>query len=139
MKIKDRDTFAGVDELGSAVETLGIERVSPIARSRMRIFDNFTTWLACNLVMPTLATGSLAIGVFGLGLWDSIAVIVVFKALGISPVAFSTLLLSAGENDARRDDERSTQPLLSFPLVLAKLLSFLCDVSSRNKFVSCIL
>lgn len=92
MKSIDRDTFKGVDEPGSAVETLGIERVSPIARSHVRIFDNFTTWLACNLVMPTLATGSLAVGVFGLGLWDSIATIVVFNALGILPVAFFSTL-----------------------------------------------
>lgn len=72
----------------SEIEAQGIERVPPHARSHVRIFDNFTMWLSANLVLSTIALGSLAINVFSLGLWDSIAVIVIFNALGVLPVAF---------------------------------------------------
>lgn len=93
MKFTKQDVIGQrVDDRESAVEIRGIERVPPTARSHVRIFDNFTTWLACNMVMPTLATGTLAISVFGLGLWDSIAAIVVFNALGVLPVAFFSTL-----------------------------------------------
>ena len=74
------------------VETHGIERVSPKVRVHTRIRDNFTMWLSANLVLSTVSLGGLAIPVFGLGFWDSVAVIVIFNALGVLPVAyFSTL------------------------------------------------
>jgi NCS1 nucleoside transporter family len=70
------------------VETQGIERVSPAARTHVRIFDNFTIWFSANLAIPTVALGALAIPVFGLGVWDSVAAIVLFNLLGSLPVAF---------------------------------------------------
>ena len=74
------------------VETHGIERVSPKVRVHTRIRDNFTMWLSANLVLSTVSLGGLALPVFGLGFWDSVAVIVIFNALGVLPVAyFSTL------------------------------------------------
>jgi NCS1 nucleoside transporter family len=74
------------------IETHGIERVSPKARTHVRIFDNFTMWLSANLVISTIALGALASQVFFLGFWDGLAAIIVFNALGVLPVAiFSTL------------------------------------------------
>lgn len=74
------------------IETHGIERVSPQTRTHVRIFDNFTMWLAANLVISTIALGALATQVFFLGFWDGLAVIIIFNALGVLPVAiFSTL------------------------------------------------
>lgn len=74
------------------IEAQGIERVSPQSRSHVQIFDNFTMWLAANLVLSTIALGALAINIFGLGLWDSIGVIVIFNLLGVLPVAFFSTL-----------------------------------------------
>ena len=74
------------------IETHGIERVSPTTRADVRIFDNFTMWLAANLVISTVALGALAIPIFGLGFWDSVAVIIVFNILGTLPVAFFSTL-----------------------------------------------
>ncbi len=74
------------------IETRGIERVSPAARTHVRIVDNFTMWLSANLVISTVALGALARPVFGLGFWDSMAAIVVFNALGVFPVAFFSTL-----------------------------------------------
>jgi NCS1 nucleoside transporter family len=74
------------------IETHGIERVSPKARTHVRIFDNFTMWLSANLVISTIALGALASQVFFLGFWDGLAAVIVFNALGVLPVAiFSTL------------------------------------------------
>src|SRR5256714_1052734 len=74
------------------IETHGIERVSPKTRTHVRIFDNFTMWLSANLVISTIALGALAPQVFKLGFWDGLAVILIFNALGVLPVAiFSTL------------------------------------------------
>src|ERR671932_661004 len=74
------------------LERHGIERVAPKARVHMRIRDNFTMWLSANLVLSTVSLGALAIPIFALGFWDSVAVIVIFNALGVLPVAvFSTL------------------------------------------------
>ncbi len=81
-----------IPELGSGIETHGIERVSPATRSHVRIFDNFTMWLSANLVLSTVVLGAIAIPVFGLGFWDSIAVIIIFNALGVLPVAFFSTL-----------------------------------------------
>src|SRR5579875_3941815 len=74
------------------IETRGIERVSPKERTHVRIFDNFTMWLSANLVISTVALGALAIPVFGLGFWDSIAAIIIFNVLGVLPVAFFSTL-----------------------------------------------
>lgn len=75
-----------------AIETRGIERVSPEERYHVRIFDNFTLWLSANLVISTVALGSLAINVFKLGFWDGWAAIIIFNALGVLPVAFFSTL-----------------------------------------------
>ncbi len=74
------------------LETHGIERVSPSTRAHIRIFDNFTMWLSANLVISTVALGALATTVFSLGFWDSLAIILVFNALGVLPVAFFSTL-----------------------------------------------
>jgi NCS1 nucleoside transporter family len=83
---------AVIPELEKGIETHGIERVSPKTRSHVRIFDNFTMWLSANLVISTVALGALAIPVFGLGFWDSVAVIIVFNIIGVLPVAFFSTL-----------------------------------------------
>ncbi|GER86589.1 cytosine permease [Dictyobacter vulcani] len=74
------------------IETHGIERVSPQARTHVRIIDNFTMWLSANLVLSTVALGALAIPLFKLGFWQGIAIIVVFNLLGVLPVAFFSTL-----------------------------------------------
>ncbi len=74
------------------IETHGIERVSPTTRTHVRIFDNFTMWLSANLVLSTFALGTLAIPVFKLGFWDSVAVIIIFNVLGVLPPAFFSTL-----------------------------------------------
>ena len=84
------DTVAIPEERG--IETHGIERVSPKTRTHVRILDNFTMWLSANLVISTVVLGALATNVFQLGFWDSIAVIILFNALGILPVAFFSTL-----------------------------------------------
>ena len=84
------DTVAIPEERG--LETHGIERVSPATRTHVRIFDNFTMWLGANLVISTIALGTLANFAFGLGFWDSVASIVFFNALGVLPVAFFSTL-----------------------------------------------
>jgi NCS1 nucleoside transporter family len=83
------DVVAIPEERG--IETHGIERVSPETRTHVRIFDNFTMWLAANLVISTIALGTLA-DFFGLGFWGNIAAIVIFNALGVLPVAFFSTL-----------------------------------------------
>jgi NCS1 nucleoside transporter family len=84
------DTVAIPEEEG--IETHGIERVSPTTRTHVRILDNFTMWLGANLVISTIALGTLANFAFGLGFWDSVASIVLFNALGVLPVAFFSTL-----------------------------------------------
>jgi NCS1 nucleoside transporter family len=84
------DVVAIPEEKG--LETHGIERVSPATRTHVRIFDNFTMWLSANLVISTVALGALAIPIFQLGFWDAFAVIVIFNALGVLPVAFFSTL-----------------------------------------------
>src|SRR5256712_10904824 len=77
----------------SGIETHGIERVSPKTRTHVRIFDNFTMWLSANLVISTLALGTLATAPFiGLGFWDGFLAIIIFNALGVLPVAFFSTL-----------------------------------------------
>jgi NCS1 nucleoside transporter family len=84
------DTVAIPEEHG--VEVHGIERVSPTTRTHVRILDNFTMWLSANLVISTVGLGALAIPIFGLGFWDSLAIIIVFNLLGVLPVAFFSTL-----------------------------------------------
>src|SRR5438270_13093228 len=75
-----------------SIETQGIERVSPKTRTHVRISDNFTIWFSANLVISTVALGALAIPIFGLGFWDSVAAIMLFNILGSLPLAcFSTI------------------------------------------------
>src|SRR5205085_9436228 len=74
------------------VETHGIERVSPETRTHVRIIDNFTMWLSANLVISTIGLGALAVPIFSLGFWDSVAVIIIFNVLGVLPVAFFSTL-----------------------------------------------
>src|SRR6266700_6409889 len=81
-----------IPELEKGIEIHGIERVSPKTRAHVRIFDNFTMWLSANLVISTVALGALAIPAFGLGFWDSVAVIIIFYVLGVLPVAFFSTL-----------------------------------------------
>jgi NCS1 nucleoside transporter family len=81
-----------IPQLEKGIETHGIERVSPATRAHVRIFDNFTMWLSANLVISTVALGSLAGVIFGLGFWDSLAIIIIFNALGTLPVAFFSTL-----------------------------------------------
>ncbi len=84
------DTVAIPEEQG--IEIHGIERVSPATRTHVRIFDNFTMWLSANLVISTIALGAIANLAFGLGFWDGLAVIIIFNALGVLPVAFFSTL-----------------------------------------------
>jgi NCS1 nucleoside transporter family len=81
-----------IPQLEKGIETHGIERVSPATRAHVRIFDNFTMWLSANLVISTVALGSLASVIFRLGFWDSLAIIIIFNALGVLPVAFFSTL-----------------------------------------------
>src|SRR5437667_9731171 len=74
------------------LETHGIERVSPKTRTHVRVIDNFTMWLSANLVISTIGLGALAVPLFSLGFWDSVAVIIIFNALGVLPVAFFSTL-----------------------------------------------
>ncbi|TME67475.1 MAG: hypothetical protein E6I59_00465, partial [Chloroflexi bacterium] len=74
------------------IETHGIERVSPKTRTHVRVIDNFTMWLSANLVISTIGLGALAVPIFSLGFWDSVAVIIIFNALGVLPVAFFSTL-----------------------------------------------
>src|SRR5260370_1842466 len=84
------DTVLIPEEQG--VERHGIERVSPKTRTHVRVFDNFTMWLSANLVISTIALGAIANLAFGLGFWDGLAVIIIFNALGVLPVAFFSTL-----------------------------------------------
>jgi len=84
------DTVLIPEEQG--VEQHGIERVSPKTRTHVRVFDNFTMWLSANLVISTIALGAIANLAFGLGFWDGLAVIIIFNALGVLPVAFFSTL-----------------------------------------------
>ncbi len=85
------DTLA-IPEVERGVERHGIERVSSSTRTHIRVFDNCTMWLSANLVISTVALGALAIPVFGLGFWDSVAAIMLFNILGTLPVAFFSTL-----------------------------------------------
>src|SRR6266487_3475449 len=83
-----------IPELEKGIETHGIERVSPAKRSDVRIFNNFTMWLSANLVISTVALGALAIPIFGLGFWDSLAIIILFNVLAC--IGWSTVNVIVG-------------------------------------------
>ena len=76
----------------SGIEQAGITRVPPSDRHHVRVIDNLTMWLSANLVLSTVALGSLAIPVFHMGFWDSVLAIVLFNILGVLPVAFFATL-----------------------------------------------
>src|SRR5947208_5596530 len=84
--------MVSIPELEQGIETQGIERVLPTTRSHVRIFDNFTLWMSANLVIPTVALGTLATSVFQLGFWDSVGAIILFNVFGAFPVAFFSTL-----------------------------------------------
>src|SRR5438445_7396900 len=54
----EADVVAIPEEQG--IETHGIERVSPATRTHVRVLDNFTMWFGANLVISTIALGTLA-------------------------------------------------------------------------------
>ena len=101
-----------------AVERLGIERISPTARTHLRISDNFTLWFSANLVISTVALGALAVPVFALGFWDSVYAILIFNVLGSLPVAF---LATMGPKTGLR---QMTISRFSFGWTGASLMSF---------------
>ncbi len=75
-----------------AVEQRGIQRVMDEERTSQTSLQTGILWFTVNFVLSAVTTGALAIPAFGLGLWDSIAAILIFNALGILPVAlFCTL------------------------------------------------
>lgn len=75
-----------------AVEQRGIQRVTDEERTPQTSLQTGILWFTVNFVLSAVTTGALAIPIFGLGLWDSIAAIVIFNAVGILPVAlFCTL------------------------------------------------
>ncbi len=76
----------------AGIELRGIERVPPSERHDVRIFDNLTMWLSANLVLSTVALGTLAVPIFQMGFWDSALAIVLFNLLGVLPVAFFATL-----------------------------------------------
>src|SRR5204862_1466366 len=55
-------------------------------------FDNFTLWMSANMVISTVALGTLATSVFHLGFWDSVGAVILFNILGVLPVAFFSTL-----------------------------------------------
>jgi NCS1 nucleoside transporter family len=83
---------AEVDSPVLEVELRGIQRVTEEERTHQTSLQTGILWFTVNFVLSAVTTGALAIPIFGLGLWDSIAAIVIFNALGILPVAlFCTL------------------------------------------------
>lgn len=85
-------TGASIAAPERGIETTGIERIAPETRAHRHIPDNLTMWLSANCGITTLALGSLATTIFGLGFWDSILAILLFNVLGILPVAFFATL-----------------------------------------------
>ena len=69
------------------VEQRGIQRVTEEERTNQTALQTGILWFTVNFVLSAVTTGALAIPVFGLGLWDSIAAILIFNAVGIIPVA----------------------------------------------------
>ncbi|KAJ1563093.1 hypothetical protein HK405_001730 [Cladochytrium tenue] len=71
------------------VEGRGIEPVGEADRVDKNVGDNFFLWISVNCVITTFPLGLLN---FGLGLWDSVWVMLVFNVLGCSTVAFAATL-----------------------------------------------
>lgn len=59
------------------IESRGIERVAPEDRQSQSVWDGFTVWAAANFAAPTFSTGMLGWEYYGLGFWDSAAVIII--------------------------------------------------------------
>ncbi|OKL64483.1 hypothetical protein UA08_00879 [Talaromyces atroroseus] len=57
-------------------EERGIERVDETDRAQHNLLDAFAIWASANITPATFATGALG-SAFGLGFWDSFAVIVI--------------------------------------------------------------
>ncbi|KAL7003963.1 Purine-cytosine permease fcy21 [Cystobasidiomycetes sp. EMM_F5] len=66
------------------VEVRGIERVSEDNRTHTRIIDNFTMWLSVNMAITIFGLGVLGPAVFGLGLKEALATIIVFNNVSTS-------------------------------------------------------
>ncbi|EXJ90193.1 hypothetical protein A1O1_03292 [Capronia coronata CBS 617.96] len=60
------------------VEERGIERVLEEDRVKQSIWDGYTVWASANFTPSTFATGALGPN-FGLGFWDSFAIIVLIN------------------------------------------------------------
>lgn len=69
------------------VEERGIQRVPDDDRTAQTPTQTGILWFTVNFVLSSVTTGALAIGGFGLGLWDSLLAVVIFNAIGIIPVA----------------------------------------------------
>ncbi|ODV97126.1 hypothetical protein PACTADRAFT_48880, partial [Pachysolen tannophilus NRRL Y-2460] len=74
------------------VETRGIERVLPEDRTDTSLVTACTMWLSSNLVIAALSTGALSTAAFGLGWYDSVAIIIIFTLIGALPVALYSVL-----------------------------------------------
>lgn len=70
------------------VEERGIQRVPADARNDQSVRQLGVLWFTVNFVLSSVVTGSLAITVFGLGLWDSLLAILVFNLLGCFAVGY---------------------------------------------------
>jgi NCS1 nucleoside transporter family len=70
------------------IEERGIQRVPPDARSDHGVRQLGVLWFTVNFVLSSVVTGSLAITVFGLGLWDSLLAILIFNLLGCFAVGY---------------------------------------------------
>ena len=66
--------------------------MSPEDRTHTHPLDNLTVWLSANLVISSVALGSLAVPLFHMGWWDSLLAIALFNLLGALPVAFFATL-----------------------------------------------
>ena len=74
-----------MEKLGG--ETRGIERIPEDERHDDSFWDTASMWFGANTVIASYALGMLGITTFGLGLRDSMAVIICFTVLGALPVA----------------------------------------------------
>jgi hypothetical protein len=73
------------------VEQRGIERVPEDERTDTgfkALMNVFTMWLSANMVVAAFALGLLAKSIFGLGVADSMLVILFFNLIGITPVCY---------------------------------------------------
>ncbi|CAO3596581.1 unnamed protein product [Absidia cylindrospora] len=73
-------------------EIQGIHPVPSNQCTHLRIFDNLTIWFSVNTTLANMSIGMLAIPVFGLGLLDSVACILVCNMIVCVPGAFFVTL-----------------------------------------------